>query len=148
MNRWLIQGIVILQISLGIFMCKQPIVFFSLILSWNSFKNKSKKKIEKSVNFLPQGKINTFIDTYMSLSYPSSFESLIHQVLSFPMPCIFNSLFYIFFSNCMSRFFSPLYCAYGFFCLVFKHFSHSLPSITIHVGIVMTKVFVLVIANN
>ena len=148
MNRWLIQGIVILQISLGIFMCKWPIVFFSLILSWNSFKNKSKKKVEKSINFLPQGKVNTFIDTYMSLSYPSSFESLIHQVLSFPMPCIFNSLFYIFFSNCMPRFFSPLYCAYAFFCLVFKHFSHSLPSITIHVGIVMTKVFVLVIANN
>ena len=32
--------------------------------------------------------------------------------------------------------------------LVFKHFSHSLPAITIHVGIVMTKVLVLVIANN
>lgn len=55
-------------------------------------------------------------------------------MLSFPMPCIFISLFYIFFSNCMSRFLSPLHCAYAFFGLVFKLFSHSLPTIAIHVG--------------
>lgn len=93
----------------------------------------------------------------MSLSFPSIFEPVIHQVLCFPMPCI-NSLFYIFFSKLHVQIFvtsvlcihcfvvfcflntSPVSCYHSYrFCHVLGVYDHDCKHLAdwLHLGLLL-----------